>query len=67
MGANTYVVQGMNCENCVASLTRKAYDVPGVTEVAIDLPTGRMDVTWNNAVDDAAVRDVVERAGFQIA
>ncbi|MEU8205863.1 heavy-metal-associated domain-containing protein [Streptosporangium sp. NPDC049046] len=67
MDTNTYVVRGMNCENCVASLTKKAHDVPGVTRVAIDLPTGRMDVTWRGVADDPAMRGVVEQAGFQVA
>ncbi|WP_371786606.1 heavy-metal-associated domain-containing protein [Streptosporangium subroseum] len=67
MSTNAYVVQGMNCENCVASLTKKARDVPGVTDAVIDLSTGKMEVTGHGAINDAAIRQVVEQAGFQIA
>ncbi|MEV4116684.1 cation transporter [Nonomuraea sp. NPDC049695] len=45
MSTSTYVVQGMNCEHCVNSITTAVGEIPGVTDVLVDLPTGKMDVT----------------------
>ncbi len=60
----SYVVKGMTCSHCVASVTEEVQDVAGVTEVEVDLPTGRLTVTGD--VDDAAVRAAVDEAGYEV-
>jgi copper chaperone len=67
MNTNTYEVRGVNCENCVRSITTKVTAVPGVTGVSFDLPTGTMEVDADRLVDSSAVRQAVEQAGFQIS
>ena len=67
MTTSTYVVQGMNCEHCVNSITETVGEVPGVTDILIDLPTGTMNVTGQSALDDDVIRQAVEEAGFQVA
>ncbi|GAA0425889.1 heavy metal transport/detoxification protein [Acrocarpospora corrugata] len=67
MNTHEYVVQGMHCQNCVAKLTGKVSDVAGVSGVDIDLPTGRMEVTGVDPVDDAAIRQIIEESGYTLA
>ncbi|WP_214106046.1 heavy-metal-associated domain-containing protein [Acrocarpospora catenulata] len=67
MDVKTFVVGGMNCGNCVTSLSQKVSAVAGVTGVEVDLPTGRMEVTAHGALDESAVRQVVTDAGFQVS
>lgn len=66
MSTSTYTVAGMTCGHCVNSVTEKASQVPGVTEVNVDLVTGGLTVTTVADVDDAAVRAAVEEAGYQV-
>ncbi|WP_327102995.1 heavy-metal-associated domain-containing protein [Nonomuraea glycinis] len=67
MITSTYVVQGMNCEHCVNSITETVGEVPGVTGVLVDLPTGKLQVTGQSASNADVIRQAVEEAGFQVA
>ena len=63
----TYTVTGMTCEHCVRSVTEEITEIEGVTDVAVDLPTGAVTVTSNQPLDQAQVRVAVEEAGYQLA
>ena len=67
MSQNTYTVNGMTCGHCVASVTEEITEIEGVTDVAVDLPTGAVTVTSNQPLDQAQVRVAVEEAGYQLA
>jgi copper ion binding protein len=67
MSQATYTVTGMTCGHCVASVTEEISEIDGVTDVAVDLPTGAVTVTSSTPVDSAAVRAAVEEAGYQLA
>ena len=67
MSTATYTVVGMTCGHCVNSVTEEVTQVPGVTDVNVDLATGGLTVTSEADVDDAAVRAAVEEAGYQVA
>ena len=66
MSTSTYTVAGMTCGHCVASVTEEVSQVPGVTEVKVDLATGGLTVSGEAPVDDAAVRAAVEEAGYEV-
>ncbi len=63
----TFTVTGMTCGHCVASVTEEVKEIDGVTEVAVDLPTGAVSVTSDQPVSEADVRAAVEEAGYQLA
>jgi len=63
----TFTVSGMTCEHCVASVTEEVAEVAGVTDVRVDLATGRLEVAGDRPVADADVRAAVEGAGYRIA
>jgi len=67
MSTSTYTVSGMTCGHCVASVTEEISEIDGVTDVAVDLPTGAVTVTSTAPVDAADVRNAVEEAGYQLA
>jgi copper chaperone len=67
MSTSTYTVVGMTCGHCVNSVTDEVGQVPGVTDVTVDLATGGLAVTAVAEVDDGAVRAAVEEAGYQVA
>ena len=67
MSESTYTVTGMTCGHCVASVTEEITEIDGVTDVAVDLPTGAVRVTSERPLDEARVRAAVEEAGYQLA
>lgn len=67
MSTATYTVVGMTCGHCVNSVTEEVSQVPGVTDVDVDLPSGGLTVTSDTDVDGDAVRAAVEEAGYQVA
>jgi copper chaperone CopZ len=63
----TYTVTGMTCGHCVASVGGEIRRLAGVTDVAVDLPTGAVTVTSEAPLDRAAVAAAVEEAGYELA
>ena len=63
---STYTVVGMTCDHCVDAVTREVRAVPGVTEVAVDLSSGQLEIE-GDGVDEAAVRAAVDEAGYSLA
>jgi copper chaperone CopZ len=62
----SYRVTGMSGGHCIASIIEELRTVPGVVEVAVDLPSGRVDLTAERCVSDDEFRQVVEQAGFGV-
>lgn len=62
----TYTVGGMTCGHCVRAVTDELTALPGVTGVDIDLPSGRVSLSSDRPVDDAAVRAAVDEAGYEV-
>lgn len=62
----TYTVQGMTCGHCVSSVSKDIGNLDGVTQVEVDLDTGKVDVTSDGVVDADAVRQAVEEAGYEV-
>lgn len=65
MSETTYTVTGMTCQHCVASVQEEVSEVPGVTEVRVDLDSGRVVVVGE--AQDAAVRAAIDEAGYAVA
>ena len=64
--AREYVVEGMTCGHCVASVREEVSEVGGVAAVDVDLTTGRMLVAGADFADEA-VKAAVEEAGYELA
>lgn len=62
----SYTVDGMTCAHCVLSVTEEITAIDGVTDVAVDLPTGAVAVTSDHPLDRARVRAAVEEAGYAL-
>lgn len=59
-----FVVEGMTCEHCKASVTEEVSEVAGVQGVEVDLASGRLTVVGE--VEDDAVRAAVDEAGYRV-
>ena len=58
-----YIVNGMMCVHCKANVERHLKELPGVEAVEVNLDSKTVEVTGD--VDAAAVKDTVERAGYE--
>ena len=67
MSTATYTVSGMTCAHCVSSVTEEVTALPGVTDVSVDLDSGRLTVTAAAPVGVDKVRAAVEEAGYSLA
>jgi copper chaperone CopZ len=67
MTTTTYTVTGMTCSHCVSSVVSEIKQIPGVTDVHIELATGSVTVTSEQPVPEAAVAAAVDEAGYALA
>lgn len=61
-----YAVKGMTCGHCVSAVSAEVGSIEGVTGVEVDLDTGAVTVSSSAALDEAAVRDAVDEAGYEL-
>jgi copper chaperone len=66
MSELTYTVPAMHCGHCTAAVEREVSAVPGVESVAADLETKLVVVRGEN-LDDAALREAIDEAGYTAA
>ena len=62
----TFQVTGMTCGHCAGAVTDELTELPGVTDVAVDLVAGgtsTVRVTGDRAVSDDLVAAALEEAG----
>lgn len=62
-----YVVTGMVCQHCVSAVTEEVGAIENVTDVQVDLDTGRVRVISNGPVDAAAVGAAIGEVGYAIS
>ncbi|MDQ6745456.1 MAG: heavy-metal-associated domain-containing protein [Actinomycetota bacterium] len=62
----TYVVEGMTCGHCELSVREEVEELDGVESARADRSTGRLTVR-GEAIDDTAVREAVQTAGYSLA
>lgn len=67
MTTQSYIVEGMTCGHCAASVTREVSGVAGVTGVAVDLPGRTVTVTAESVVSETEVAAAVAEAGYTLA
>lgn len=66
MPTNTYSVKGMTCGHCVKAVESEVGEIPGITDVAVDLETGRLTVTSTEPVDTGRLAEAVDEAGYEL-
>lgn len=64
MATSEYQVTGMTCGHCEMSVREEVGEIAGVGEIQVSAQTGKLVVTSDDAIDDAAVLAAVEEAGY---
>ena len=60
-------VKGMSCGHCVAAVTRALQSLPGVTQVQVDLASGRVTYQSQVRASREEVVQAVKAAGYEVA
>lgn len=66
MATGTYTIKGMTCGHCVNAVSTELGQLPGVSDVQVDLAAGTATVTSAAPLDPQAVRDAVDEAGYEV-
>ena len=64
MSTLDFTVSGMTCQHCVASVTEEVGEVPGVTEVDVDLAPGRLRVVGDGLTAEQVQAAVAEAGAY---
>ena len=64
MTTTEYTVTGMTCAHCEMSVKEEVSELDGVQDVAVSASTGRLVITSDAVLDDAAVFAAVDEAGY---
>lgn len=67
MNTTVYRVTGMTCAHCAGAVSTELGELPGVEHVDVDLDTGEVAVTSEAPLDDGAVAQAIEDAGYALA
>lgn len=64
-----FAVTGMTCKHCVMSVEEEVSEIPGVTNVSVNLVkdgTSTVTVTSEQPLDQAAVAAAIDESGFTL-
>lgn len=64
MTMTTIRIKGMSCQHCVASVTKALEELPGVTDVRVDLQ--QATATFNGEAEEQKVKDAIAAIGFEV-
>ncbi|MFJ9751248.1 heavy-metal-associated domain-containing protein [Streptomyces chartreusis] len=67
MVQKVYDVKGMTCDPCVQAVSSELNGLPGVEDVQVDLSSGKVTVTSQQALDPADVAAAVDEADYELA
>ena len=59
-----YQVTGMSCDHCESAVADEVGQVPAVRDIEVSASSGRLVVTSEAPIDDAAVIAAVDEAGY---
>jgi copper chaperone len=59
-------VKGMSCGHCAAAVTKALNSLPGVSEVQVDLASGRVTYQSAGPVSPEEVARVIKAAGYEV-
>ena len=63
----TFQITGMTCGHCVAAVKEEVGAIADVTDVAVDLDSGRVTVDSARVVTTAEMAFAVDEAGYELA
>ena len=62
----TVNIKGMSCGHCVMSVSQALKQMADVKDVQVDLDNAKATIEHEKPIDMGKVRDVIEKAGYEI-
>jgi len=63
---NTIVVKGMSCQHCVKAVKTILNEFAGVSEVEVDLSTGKVTFVAETEIDRQRLSHELDDAGYEL-
>ena len=60
----TVKIKGMSCQHCVGAVTKALSELPGVSNVKVDL--GKGEANYDGEIAMEAVKAAISRIGFEV-
>lgn len=60
-----YTVSGMTCAHCEGAVREEVSQIPGIENIEVSSTDGTLAVTASAPVDDAAIIEAVDEAGYE--
>ena len=67
MSTSTVIVSGMTCGHFAASVREEVGALAGVTDVDVDVASGRVTISSSAPIEADAIRGAIEEAGYHLA
>jgi copper chaperone len=64
--SRSVTVTGMSCEHCARAIRAEIGQLPGVTQVDVDVAAGTVRISGEQLPGDAALRQAVAEAGYEL-
>ena len=62
----TVRIKGMSCQHCVKNVQKTLEEIDGIAGVAVDLAKGEATFEETHPVDNALLREKIEKAGYEL-
>ncbi|MGO9122947.1 MAG: heavy-metal-associated domain-containing protein [Desulfomonilaceae bacterium] len=62
----TINIKGMSCNHCVMAVSQALKQMGDVRTVNVDLDNGKATIEHENAIDMSKVKEIIEKAGYEI-
>ena len=59
-----YQVTGMSCGHCETAVRTEVSELPGITDIDVSAQSGRLVITAEQHIQEAAVIAAVDEAGY---
>lgn len=60
-------VSGMHCQKCVDKIERFVGELEGISHIDVDLTAKKVRVSFEAPATEAAIKDAIADAGFEVA
>lgn len=67
VSTRSIAVTGMTCDHCASAVRAEISKLPGVTDVDVAVASGTVRITGDPLPADAALREAVQEAGYELA
>lgn len=59
-------VKGMSCGHCAAAVTKALEELPGISQVQVDVSSGRVTFADANPISQEELARVIKAAGYEL-